>query len=226
MAATETGFRKGLEFPKGGGDDGAEVVIEHIVPLEAEVAMLVELLADVEAAVEGLVVVTDYTVGKFVGIPDELGTALPLLGEKVFRYEADGMPGGANTFACSRLFEGVKVVACRKREASYLVIDRGIGLEVFFVIAGGVVAAVGFGGEVGLGVAVSHLELIDARLFEICFAANEGACCVGPQFDEHVEGTGVGELAVVGKLELMAWMWSDYGAGLKHIARGALRPTT
>ena len=58
------------------------MVIEHIVPLEAEVAMLVELLADVEAAVEGLVVVTDYTVGQFVGIPDELGTGLPLLGGK------------------------------------------------------------------------------------------------------------------------------------------------
>lgn len=93
MAATETGFRKGLEFPKGGGDDGAEVVIEHIVPLEAEVAMLVELLANFNVSIEGLVVVTDYTVGQFVGIPDELGTGLPLLGEKVFRYEADGMPG-------------------------------------------------------------------------------------------------------------------------------------
>ena len=30
---------EGLEFPEGGGEEGAEVVVEHIVPLEAEVAV-------------------------------------------------------------------------------------------------------------------------------------------------------------------------------------------
>ena len=214
-----------LEFPEGGGEEGAEVVVEHVMPLEAEVAVGVELLAEVETAVEGLVVVAEYAIGQFVGIPDELGTCLPMLGEIELWYEADGMPGGANGFACCRLFKGVEVVACRERKVPYLVIDRSIGLEVPLVVAGGVVAAIGFGREVGLGVAVGYLELVDTRLFEVCCAADEGACRVGPQLDEHVEGTGVGELAVVGKLELMARMWSEHSTCLEHVARGVLRPT-
>jgi hypothetical protein len=30
---------EGLEFPEGGCEEGAEVVVEHVVPLEAEVAV-------------------------------------------------------------------------------------------------------------------------------------------------------------------------------------------
>ena len=75
-----------------------------------------------------------------------------------------------------------------------------------------------------LRVTVGELELIDPCLLKVGLATDESACGIWPKFDEHIEGTGVGELAEVGELELMARMWSKHGAYLEHIACGVLRP--
>ena len=66
------------EVPLSRGDDGAEVAMEYVVPMEADRTIGMESLDYLESSIEGLVVIVAYAVGHVLGIPDPSGTEQPL----------------------------------------------------------------------------------------------------------------------------------------------------
>ena len=60
------------------GDNGTEVAMEYVVPMEADRTIGMESLDYLESAIEGLVVIVAYAVGHVLGIPDPSCTEQPL----------------------------------------------------------------------------------------------------------------------------------------------------
>ena len=66
------------EVPLSSGDNGAEVAMEHVVPMEADRTIGMESLDYLESSIEGLVVIVAYAVGHILGIPNPSRTEQPL----------------------------------------------------------------------------------------------------------------------------------------------------
>ena len=66
------------EAPLSRSNNGTEVAMEHVVPMEADRTIGMESLDYLESSIEGLVVIVAYAVGHVLGIPDPSRTEQPL----------------------------------------------------------------------------------------------------------------------------------------------------
>lgn len=106
------GYRS--EVPLSRSDNGTEVAMEYIVPMEADRTIGMESLDYLESSIEGLVVIVAYAVGHVLGIPDPSRTEQPLSWQRELGGKASIVIGCAVGIGNCSILDGVDVVTCRE----------------------------------------------------------------------------------------------------------------